>query len=74
MIAVAKTLDYYSTELITAVKSFIGQVPVVASGGSKGVDCFTYNSTIKGLNPDAGTRGLYYTTFYGCNLRIFVIS
>ncbi len=55
--AVAKTLAYYFKGLITAVKSFIGQVPVVASGGSKGVDCLTHNSMIKGLNPDAGTSG-----------------
>ncbi len=70
MTAVAKTLAYYFMELITAVKSFIVQVPVVASGGSKGVDCLTHNSMIKGLNPDAGTSGactikLYTTVIYG---------
>jgi hypothetical protein len=33
-----------------------------------------YNPKIEGSNPSTGTEDQSYKTFYGCNLRILVIS
>ena len=39
------------------------------------VEVSTHYRKVEGLNTvAAGTRGLHYKTFYGRNLRIFVIS
>ncbi len=42
--------------------------------GSTVVEHMTHNPKIKGSNLAIETWGLYYKTFYGRNLRIFVIS
>ncbi len=65
MIAVAKTLAYYGANY--GCKKFNSTSSCCGkwwTGGSKGVDCSTHNSMIKGLNLDAGTSG-------ACTIKLF---
>ncbi len=64
--AVANILAYYDTATITAVISFIVQAPAA---------CVIKLANIRRFWKFKNkTRGVYYKTFYGRNLRIFVLS
>jgi hypothetical protein len=67
----AKALAYCTTELITAVKSFMIHTPslkfVCKVQHSKGPYTPILNK-LKSLPPDSFLAwGLYYKTYYGCN-------